>query len=1069
MTAVLHYQSNIGPIRRAIAYFCASLMFLVSFLPALALATTITLPPSSTQNLTTIPTNIQGELFAGPPSFPDLIIDNPAVSRHFNSYSINLDAGTAYTFRLSDFEFNVLWFVTDSVGTILLSSVHSMSIAGAQELRLAPATTGTYHIIISSALGTETGTYTLAVNTLPNPSIIEGRVVNAANQPLANIQVTAHRQVGASAQFIPELSTTTSSDGSFSLSPLTAGNYRISFFDVSFTYGSIHYHQASSFENATIVQVLAGGQTVLTDTVLERGASITGTVVGTNNVPLENILVSAYTLNQGRPVSIASTETDASGTYVLTGLRAGSYFIRFSCPNGFFITQYFDNVSSMQQASAVTATLGVVTTNIDARLESAATISGVVLNSAQVAVADVVVSLLRTRAQITNPTSLDCFEVVTQDITGSNGAYFLGGIEAGRYFLHFSDTQGRFLDLFYASAFTADTSSPLEIVQGLQITNKNVTLTRTSTLSGTVADTNLEFLSGIRVRLFDLSSAPSPITQEFLESPSFETHTDDAGNFTFFSLIPGTYLLEFFDITGRHSTIYHFNQDDPNLANHITIVPNTHLTGHNATLRAASSITGTVADEVTGLILNRANVLLFDANDTSTPLAQTTTNQRGVFTFGGLDAGTYYIAFAPQGYQIPESLQFFDATFDITYATPISIGYGVSLDLDHLYFRPLPTATLTLNGRNNTAPTYITVTKGSTIDYLPEPTFLGHRFEGWHTRASGGQLIEAPLTLDADLTLYAHWRAADFIFTFDPRGGSELEQQFYYFGDQVQDLPTPIRAGHSFQGWFDRPVGGFRINEGDLVTRSMTLYARWQVAAHTITFNSHGGSSVARMTRNYGQTLGPLPTPNRQFHTFSGWFSAATGGTRIQSNHVVRQNMTLHARWTPQMVTVRFDTQGGNRIADRRVQAGNRLGNLPTPTRNNRVFARWTTDRAGNRAVNANTIATGNLTLFAQWRSNDARLRGISRSAGTLNRPFSPNVLNYTLSLRANTASVRITPLTRCNQARIAMRTSNNQSFVNRNSITISVPRGQSRVLQIRVTSEDGKQRHIYRVTIRRA
>ena len=1068
----MHYQSNISPARRAVSYFCAFLMFLVSLLPALALATQITLPPNSTQNLGTAPINRQGELFADSLfSSSGLIIDDPNISRYFNGYSVDLVAGTAYTFRLSNFEFNALWFVTDNVGNILLSSVDAMSVEEAQELRLTAPVTDTFNVIISSALGTETGTYTLTINTLPSPSTITGRVVNTLNQPLPEIIVTAYRQVtvGGDIDFVSEFSTVTDINGNFSLSPLVSGNYKVSFFDLNLLYGAIYYNQAQYFDDADVITALPDVQTTLTDTVLEQGASIAGTVTDLNNNPLEDILVSAYTFTSGVAINHRSVETDTSGEFALTGLTSGNYFVKFSCMDGLYLTQYFNNASNIEAATAIAAQVGIAALGIDAQLIPASTISGTVRSNTSVPVEDIVVSLLRTRSGITAPTTLDCFEIVTQDITADDGTYFFGSLDSDTYLLHFSDPEGRFLDLFYEDAFVPARAGPIELVRPNHLVGKDVNLVRPATLSGTVTDTNLNLLSGITVRLFNIENAPTPFPQDFLDNPTFETDTDDIGNFTFTGLFPGNFILEFSDETGRHSTLYHLNQTDPNLANAITINPGTNLTNHNATLRAASTITGTVVDEITGLLLSGASVLLFCPNDTSTPLAQTTANSEGSFTFGGLDEGSYIIGFAPLGSQIPQSLQFYSGAFDIEDATPITLGHGELLDLDHLYWRPLPTVTLTLDAQNNTTPQRITHPQNSYLNTLPTPTFTGHRFEGWFTQSTGGTRVIAPLALTSDLTLFAQWRPADFIFTFDSRGGSAQSQQFFYFGDRVGTLPTPIRAGHTFQGWFDRPVAGFRVNTGDIVTRSMTLYAQWRPTSHTISFNSHGGSAVSSTTRNFGQTLGTLPTPNRQFHTFQGWFSTSTGGVRITSTHTVTQNMTLHARWTPQMVTVRFDTQGGRAIPSQSRQAGTRLGQLPTPTRNNRVFARWTTDRAGNNRVGANTRITNNMTLFAQWRSSDARLRGISRSAGTLNRTFSPNRLNYRLNLRANTSSVRITPRPRCDAARIAMRTSSNRSFTNRSSINVSVQRGSSRTLQIRVTSEDGRNRHIYRVTIRRA
>jgi uncharacterized repeat protein (TIGR02543 family) len=141
----------------------------------------------------------------------------------------------------------------------------------------------------------------------------------------------------------------------------------------------------------------------------------------------------------------------------------------------------------------------------------------------------------------------------------------------------------------------------------------------------------------------------------------------------------------------------------------------------------------------------------------------------------------------------------------------------------------------------------------------------------------------------------------------------------------------------------------------------MTLHARWTPIVRTVTFNSHGGSTVANRTVNSGQAIGTLPTPTRANHTFTGWFTAATGGTRVTATTVVNANITLHARWVsnaPTRITI-------NRPASNIILRSNTL-NLrnrlnftfttgATPNRN----VTWTSSNTNVARVNANGVVTG--------------------------------------------------------------------------------------------------------------
>ena len=68
--------------------------------------------------------------------------------------------------------------------------------------------------------------------------------------------------------------------------------------------------------------------------------------------------------------------------------------------------------------------------------------------------------------------------------------------------------------------------------------------------------------------------------------------------------------------------------------------------------------------------------------------------------------------------------------------------------------------------------------------------------------------------------------------------------------------------------------------------------------SYVVTFNANGGTvSPTSRTVNYGSQIGTLPTPTRQYHTFLGWYTSATGGSQVYSNTKVRSAMTIYAHW----------------------------------------------------------------------------------------------------------------------------------------------------------------------------
>ena len=1094
----MHFRLYIGLPRKVIACVLIFTLFLVSFIPSLSFALfgTISLPATPATSLGAPPFTHNGELFDGPPSHYGLVIDE---NRHFNLYSTQLSAGTAYRFvaesigtgGFDDYiETDMLLFLADSTGNVVASSVESGAIGEGLEVRFIPPSAGTFLLITTSTEGNTEGHYRLISEIIPNFAEITGVVRNVTADPLAEILVTAYLQTdtAAGSEFVPHYSTLTQANGTFTLSPLFTGTYIVSFSDPNLSYGSLYYHQTQEQDLATLINLYPGARRTLEASYLTPAATITGTVTSTASTPLNNIIVTAYLPYDDTLLAMAGTETDPSGTFALTGLAAGSYYVAFYCPSGLFISQFYDQVPTTTTATRVSVSTGATVSNINARMRQAAQISGTVRDDTNAALEGIVVTLLRRINYVTAPFSEECFEVITQTITRPNiydeddptlvidsselGTYFFGGLELGTYFLHFSDPLGRFLDVYYTNGFVPARAGPLNVTTAQHFTGHDIALTRPASVAGTVTNIYADPLEGIRIALFDTYAAPTPLSPAFFEYPTFETHSEADGTFILTDIYPSTFIVQYFDPDLTYSTLYHYQQTDPNLANRITKVPGTHSTLLPAQLRSSSQILGILIDYQTGLPLEGAQVFLFaDSTDPAalTPAHTTQATANGSFSFTGLEPGTFYLGFVAPGYTAPEDLQFAGEVFCITQTTPIALGTGQHLELDQIYWIAFPTFSITLHGHNSQGPQILTIRQGQTLNYLPEPELWGHRFEGWHTQAIGGTRIQTPLTPTTNLTFHAQWRVADFVFTFDSHGGSAIPDHFFYFGDRIGTFPAPVRPGFEFTGWFDRPIAGFRVMTGELVTGSRTLHAQWRPARHTVTFNAHGGSHVAQRIVIHAQTVGNLPTPQRARHTFLGWFSAPTGGVRITPGHTITQNTTLHARWAVQRVTLRLDTRGGRAIPAQSREVGTRIGNLPRPTRPNRVFDRWTLDAAGRRPVNANATITGNMTVFAQWRSNDAHLRNIARSAGTLNRRFAPRTFNYRLNLRARTTWVRITPQPRDSEATIAMRTSNRQNWRNMRTIRISVPRGQTRVIQIRVTSEDRRESRIYRVTVRRA
>ena len=108
---------------------------------------------------------------------------------------------------------------------------------------------------------------------------------------------------------------------------------------------------------------------------------------------------------------------------------------------------------------------------------------------------------------------------------------------------------------------------------------------------------------------------------------------------------------------------------------------------------------------------------------------------------------------------------------------------------------------------------------------------------------------------------------------------------------------TPVKAGHTFSGWYTEKAGGTLYNTVT-ITAARTFYAQFAPAEYKITWDL-GTGKTETTNQTYGETLN-LPTePTRKGYAFLGWFTQETGGTQVDGNTVFKEvaSTTHYAHW----------------------------------------------------------------------------------------------------------------------------------------------------------------------------
>jgi uncharacterized repeat protein (TIGR02543 family) len=232
-------------------------------------------------------------------------------------------------------------------------------------------------------------------------------------------------------------------------------------------------------------------------------------------------------------------------------------------------------------------------------------------------------------------------------------------------------------------------------------------------------------------------------------------------------------------------------------------------------------------------------------------------------------------------------------------------------------------ATLKFNANGGTVwPDSVIVAQGEAVGALPVPAYSGNTFAGWYTGQNGAGTLYTVAT--GNITLYAKWLAgtthATYTLNLNPNGGtvsptSKTVTSGVAVG-AIGELPTPVRSGYTFEGWFTQQNGGgTEYTAVTVATGSVTLYAKWvatAAATYTLTFSAGEGATVSPTSKTVtqGSAVGELPTPTRTGYTFEGWFTQQNGGgTEYTAATVATGSLTLYAKWTSGGATIVVDAQ----------------------------------------------------------------------------------------------------------------------------------------------------------------
>ena len=313
---------------------------------------------------------------------------------------------------------------------------------------------------------------------------------------------------------------------------------------------------------------------------------------------------------------------------------------------------------------------------------------------------------------------------------------------------------------------------------------------------------------------------------------------------------------------------------------------------------------------------------------------------------------------------------------------------------------PVPTEftiTVKTDGNGTASASHAKAVVGTEIRLTATPK-EGYHFKEWQVISGNVTIKDNKFTMpDGNVEVKAIFEKdappapTEFTITVktDGNGTASASHAKAVVGTEIILTATP-KTGYHFKEW-QVISGGVTIKDNKFLMPSANvevkaIFEKDAPPAPTefiVTFDGNGGApSVGSMTTT-DQKLPSLPSAYQSKHSFDGWYTDKSGGTKVTTDTEFHANTTVYAHWTyiggggggynPPVTyyTLRFETGGGSDIPS--VQGTyNTYIDLTkyVPTWRGHTFIGWYSERSLTNKVSG-VYLTKDMTVYALWRVDE--------------------------------------------------------------------------------------------------
>ena len=195
---------------------------------------------------------------------------------------------------------------------------------------------------------------------------------------------------------------------------------------------------------------------------------------------------------------------------------------------------------------------------------------------------------------------------------------------------------------------------------------------------------------------------------------------------------------------------------------------------------------------------------------------------------------------------------------------------------------------VTFDKENDEDDSTIEVIKNEKVSSIQTPEKEGYKFLGWYLNNEKYDFNEE---VTKDITLKAKWEVIKYTVKFNSDGGSTVKDQSVEYGKKINTPNNPAKTGYKFLGWY---LNDKKYDFNTIVTKDISLTAKWEVVKYTVKFNSDGGSTVNEQKVEYGKKVTTPNNPTKSGYKFLGWY---LNDKKYDFNEKITKDISLTAKW----------------------------------------------------------------------------------------------------------------------------------------------------------------------------